>query len=79
MVPTMEQIQEVDPDRVLANLRGELARRHITQRQMADILDMPESTVSERMTGAAAWRLPELLAIAARLGVNLPAIFAVNR
>lgn len=52
-----------------SNVRAEMARMGVTQVQLAAHLDMAQAAVSRRLTGATPWRIDELQAVAAFLGV----------
>lgn len=54
-----------------ANVRAEVARRNITQVQIAAALGLPQSGVSRRMKGTVPFSLDELSAMAALLDVPL--------
>ena len=61
---------------VAANVRAELARRHLTQRNLAERLEKSPNYVSRRMTGDVAWDIDELFAIADWLGVSASALLS---
>jgi predicted transcriptional regulator len=54
-----------------ANIRAEMARRKVPQREIADLLDLPQASVSKRLAGEVPWRITELAKIAAFLDVPL--------
>lgn len=56
---------------VAGNLRAELARRDLTQQEIADQLGISSVQVSRRMRGEVDWRLSELEAVAELLGLGL--------
>lgn len=54
-----------------ANIRAEMARRGITQSQLAEHLHQPQSQVSKRLRGLIPFNINELVTIAEFLGVDL--------
>lgn len=59
---------------VVNEVRVEMARQRLTQRELAERLGLSQAQISERMCGTVPLRLPELEAIAGVLGVS-PAKF----
>lgn len=57
-----------------ANLRAELARRDLSQREMAEHLGLSQGSVSSRMRGEIDFTVPELLAVAEWLEVPAAAL-----
>jgi transcriptional regulator with XRE-family HTH domain len=57
--------------RVAAEIRAELARQQMTQRELARRIGIDQAIVSKRLTGgpARSWTLDELDSIAVALGV----------
>lgn len=55
-------------------IRVEMARRRVTQADIASALNLPQSQVSERLRGVVDWRLAELFTVANVLGVSIGAI-----
>ena len=41
---------------------------HITQKELAELMDMSPATFSHRMTGRVAWMLPEMLMLLDLIG-----------
>lgn len=58
------------PETVLATIRAELARRHKTQHDLAEVLGVSQGGVSRRLRGDTPLTLPELCTIADWLGVS---------
>lgn len=56
-------------EHIAAEVRAELARQRITQRQVADILEMVQPAVQLRLSGARPFRAEELVKLAGALGV----------
>jgi transcriptional regulator with XRE-family HTH domain len=56
------------------SLRAELARRGMTQNDMARILGCSQGHISARMAGRAPWRVSDLAKIARYMGVPLAVI-----
>ena len=52
-------------------IRAEMARRGVTQADIAGSLGIPQSQVSARLRGVVDWRLRELQVVADVLGVGL--------
>jgi transcriptional regulator with XRE-family HTH domain len=56
-------------ERVAATVRAEVARRRITQSQIAEVLGLSQMAVSRRLSGAVPFDVEELGKVAALLGV----------
>lgn len=56
---------------VLDEIRGQLARRHLTQQDLGRRAGIKQSTMSRRMTGETAFTIPELFDVCAVLGLSL--------
>lgn len=54
---------------VAANVRAELARRRITQSEVAERLGVSRQNIAQRLNGSVDFRVGELLAIADLLGI----------
>lgn len=54
---------------IAGEVRAELARQHKTQRDLAEILGIDQSSVNLRLKGVRAFRAEEIVAMAAGLGV----------
>lgn len=68
----MSNIEAVRPtDVVASNVRAEMARRRITQRDVATALGIAHSAVSHRLTGRTTFDVNELAVIAGLLGVEV--------
>lgn len=61
--------------RVSANLRAEVARRRITQVELARVLKMSQPAVSRRLLGHTALNVDELTTISTFLGVDPAVLF----
>lgn len=62
VMPTIEET-------TAANVRAELARRNLTQADLAEVLDISQAQVSARLRGRARLHLGEVALIAAFLDV----------
>lgn len=56
---------------IAAEVRAELARQRLSQREVADILDLPQSVVQLRLVGTRPFRAEELVQLATALGVPI--------
>lgn len=54
---------------VADEIRGLMAKKHITQTQLADKIGVTQSAIARRLSGRVAFDVNELAAIAAALGV----------
>lgn len=59
-----------------ATVRAELARRRITQRQLATVLGIAQTQVSRRLAGEVAFNVDELAVVAEFLGLPVAALLA---
>lgn len=59
------------PDTILANVKAEMARRRVTQSDVADALGITAAGVSARFHGRTPLRVEELITIADLLKVNV--------
>ncbi len=57
-----------------ANVRAEMARRRITQREVADALGLAQTAVSKRLLGIVPWDVNELSAVADLIGVPVASL-----
>jgi transcriptional regulator with XRE-family HTH domain len=64
-VVSMQQIE------VAANVRAELARRRITQTDVAQRLGVSRQNVAQRLNGSVDFRVGELISIANMLGITI--------
>jgi transcriptional regulator with XRE-family HTH domain len=55
---------------VAGTIRAELARRRLSQRDLAQKLAMSQSSLNRRLTGAQAWDLDELHRVAELLEID---------
>ena len=58
-----------DATPILDNIRAEMARRRLTQNDVAQLLGLPQASVSKRLTGVTPLEVHELLAIAGLLDI----------
>lgn len=58
-------------ERVAANVRAEMARNNATQTDLAEVLDLPQSSISARVRGRVPFRLDEIELLSAFLDVPL--------
>lgn len=63
--------------RVAEEVRALMARQRITQTRLAEVLDIPQSSVSARLRGTTPFKLPELEQLAALFGVHLAVLFGL--
>ncbi len=61
-------MQQID---VAANVRAELARRRITQTDVAERLGVSRQNVAKRLNGSVDFRVGELISIANMLGITI--------
>ena len=61
-------MQHID---VAANVRAELARRRITQTDVAQRLGVTRQNVAQRLNGSVDFRVGELIAVADMLGITI--------
>lgn len=71
MNATTDQARTTSREEIAANVRAEMARRQVTQRQIADTIGKSQAAVSSRMTGESHFRIHELQQIAAFLEVPI--------
>lgn len=64
-----------DSERVAANIRAELSRRFMTQKDLAERLNVAHSTLNRWLTQPDILTVQNLLAIARALGVPPTALF----
>lgn len=67
-------MSESPSNTVGANVRAEMARRKVSQREIGVLLNLKQASVSKRIQGETPWRLVELSAIADFLEVPLAAL-----
>ena len=53
-----------------------MARRNITQRDIATLLNLSQPSISERLRGQIPWTVEELVAVADHLGTTVAALLA---
>lgn len=56
-------------EQIAAEVRAEIARRRLTQRQVAEILDMTQPALQLRLVGTRPFRAEELVKLADSLGI----------
>jgi transcriptional regulator with XRE-family HTH domain len=61
-----------------ANVRAEMARKGTTQRNLADYLGIPQTSVSRRLSGITPFDINELTAVAELLDVHLDVLLPMN-
>lgn len=69
---------QVVAERIAGNVRAEVARRRVTQEQLADVLRLTQQGVSRRMTGQVAFDATELALLGQALGVEPGVFFDVH-
>jgi len=66
------------PDSLRLTLAGEvravMARRNVTQRDIADLLGLSQPSISERLRGQVPWTVEELVAVADHLDTSVAAL-----
>jgi len=67
----------IDVEHVLSNLRAELARRSLTQKDLAQYLDLSNATVSDIMSGRAGLTVQRLILIAKFLDLEPASLLEV--
>lgn len=60
--------------RIAGNLRAEMARRGVTQQQVAEVLGLSQSAVSRRLLGQAPISIDQLFEITERFGIDMASI-----
>jgi transcriptional regulator with XRE-family HTH domain len=55
---------------VLASIKAEMARRDLTQAQLAEHLGLTQGQMSKRLRGVVPLTVPELLSVADTLGIT---------
>ena len=65
-------------ERVAANIRAELARRSLSQTDLARMLGTTQQAISRRMSGKVPFNTDELNAIAKQLGVPVASLIPVE-
>lgn len=61
--------REAERQAIAAEIRAEMARQQITQRDLAEKVGIFQQALQVRLTGARSFRAEELAAVAAALGV----------
>ena len=69
-------LKTVDNNKILSqhvveNIRAEMARYRVTQKELANALGLTQAAVSARMSGKTSWQLDDLIPVANVLGVGL--------
>lgn len=64
------------PRTTASTVRAELARRRISGRELASLLNISERTVRRRLTGDTAFTAAELAVLAAHFGVAIESLLA---
>jgi transcriptional regulator with XRE-family HTH domain len=63
-------MQKSHADRVAAAVRAEVARRKVTQQQLAELLGVHQMSVSRRLNGQTPFTAAEILTVAEFLGCD---------
>lgn len=56
---------------VTENIRAEMARRRVTQKELSEALGIAQTQISKRLNGRSEWRVNDLSPIAEALGVSI--------
>ena len=56
---------------VSGNVRAEMARRRVTQKELSEALGLAQTQISKRLNGRSEWRVNDLPPIAEALGVSI--------
>lgn len=75
-MPALAAVPDFDPVDahywyMLGEIRAELARRRISQAQLAQVIGMGQSHLSMRLTGRTPFRYPELMRAVEALGLSM--------
>jgi transcriptional regulator with XRE-family HTH domain len=70
-------MRSVDPERqrIAAEVRAEMARQQKTQREVGEILDLPQASIYLRLQAKRAFRAEELAKLAEAFGVPISRFF----
>lgn len=60
--------------RITGNLRAEMARRGITQQQVADVLGLSQASVSRKLLGKSRISIDQLYEITEHFGIDMASI-----
>lgn len=71
MSTTTTDVRTTSRGDIAANVRAELARKQLEQKDIAAALGKSNAAISERMNARLSWRIDELQAIAQLLDVTL--------
>jgi transcriptional regulator with XRE-family HTH domain len=63
---------------VAANVRAEMARRRVTQADLAELLNVSQQAISRRVSGRTAFGLDDLAKLADHFGVPLVALIGTG-
>lgn len=63
---------------VASNIRAEMARASVPQVRVAAVLGISQTAVSKRLRGVIAWRVDEVVKVAALIGVPLADLIKVT-
>lgn len=64
-----------DEQRILANIRAEMARQRVTSLALSEALGVPRSTMASRVSGRTPYRISDLVDIARHLGIPIERFF----
>lgn len=73
-LPTLRCMTKSVSASVASNVRAELARRGLTQRELADKLGLTQTAISSRLRGIVAFDVDELAVVAETLGVRIESL-----
>lgn len=62
---------DIDLSDLNSTIRAELARRRMTQGQLASLLGLSAQSVNMRLAGTLHWRVSELQAVGRHLGIRI--------
>lgn len=64
--------------RLSDNIRAEMARKRMTQKQVADVLELTQQSVNDRLQGRTPWRVDELTRLAESLEIEPAVLLAAS-
>lgn len=73
-IPDKVSAMQTTAETITTNVRVELARRNLTQTQLADLIGRPKAWVSRRMTGDTNFAVEDLASIATALNVPVASL-----
>lgn len=63
-------------EQIAANVRAEVARAGLTQKEIAQVLNLSTATTSDRFKNKKSFKNDELLKVAQHLGINVLAFYS---